>query len=147
MRVVLLVAMAHSGAAACLIGGSVVAADTGKPIAAARLLAEPRSGKAAILRRGDDRGTFCFDNLEPGKYRLTVERAGYSIFVYGARPGASSGIDLDVDGSTAGAALKRQMVRSGSIEGLVLEGAGEPLEHAQVKLWTKTWDRDETALG
>jgi uncharacterized GH25 family protein len=54
--------------AACLISGTVVDAETGKPLAGTKVLAKPsgKENKAAILRLTDPHGAFCFERLEAG---------------------------------------------------------------------------------
>ena len=70
---------ARAGRADCLIQGHVVDADTGKPIAGARVLAKPRPRltKPAIQRFSDAQGAFCFDALDGQHYQLAADRAGY----------------------------------------------------------------------
>jgi hypothetical protein len=139
----LLFALALPASADCLIHGTVTDADTGETLSAGRVLAKPvQEAKAAILRVTDAHGSFCFDRLDAGEYTLMVQRPGYVPFVYGARPGATEGIVLPVDGVTAAPSLKLPLTQAASISGTVLDSAGEPIEAAGVKLLRKAWDRN-----
>jgi hypothetical protein len=79
----LAVAIAAQSAGSGVITGRVVEAGTNAPVADARVrlsaAARPTPGQIPQVREatsGPD-GAFRFEGLEPGPYRLTVQKAGF----------------------------------------------------------------------
>lgn len=139
----LLLALAPPSAAVCLIRGTVLDADSGKPLPKTRVFAKPRpdTAKPSILHWTDQQGAFCFERLDPGVYEVVVDRPGYIAALYGARPGGEQGMLLTVDGETELPLLTLKLTRSATIAGIVLDANGEPREGAHVELDRKGWDK------
>ena len=72
-------------------------------------------------------GSFRFDTLEPGRYSLLGECAGYHQQQYGSRPGSWNGIDISVDDGEQISNLVFTMSPPGSIAGRITREDGGPL--------------------
>jgi hypothetical protein len=138
----LLLATCATLPAACVIGGTVVDADTAKPLPHARVFARPfgAEGTPAVLHLADAQGAFCFEQLAPGTYEVVLEKAGYLASVYGARPGSDDGILFHVK-QTELPPLTIRMLAGAAIGGTVLDPDGAPLADANVQLSRKIWDK------
>src|SRR5207248_6712134 len=67
------------------IAGTVVTADTGKPVKRARVLAtavELPGGRAALT---DERGSYELNDLPSGRYSIAVSKTGFITLSYGQR--------------------------------------------------------------
>jgi Carboxypeptidase regulatory-like domain len=132
--------MAHAGAAGCLIRGTVVDFESGKPVAKAKVYAKPEGKPAAILRITDDQGAFCFDLLDAAAYQVVADHFGYLPALFGARPGDEDGMPVKVDEAGELPPLVLKMIHAASIAGVALHANGEPLDGADVELSRKGWD-------
>ncbi len=72
--------------------------------------------------------------LEPGSYRLWVERAGFARQVYGSHSPQGDGSVLTVAAGEHVRDLNLSMVPFGAIAGRVLDEEGEPLEGAGIQV-------------
>jgi Carboxypeptidase regulatory-like domain len=87
----------------CSVEGRVVNAITGEPIRRASVLlmrSDPVPGETgpptSFSTQSDSSGQFAMKDIEPGKYRLTVNRNGYVAFTYGARGPMQLGTTLSL---------------------------------------------------
>lgn len=134
--------------AACLISGTVADSTMGKPLPNSKVYAKRQNNKnVSILHLTNDEGRFCFENLEPDRYQVVVDRAGYLTTVHGGKPGAKEGMPLSVDGKSEVPPLTFRLLRTAAISGTLLDATGEPREGVRVELdrkaWDKGWRRDE----
>jgi len=131
---------------ACLIGGTVLDAETARPLPRVRVFARPADShhKPSILRLTNAQGAFCFDRLAPDAYQLVAERAGYLRAVYGARPGHTDGIPLRVEEPRELPPVTLKMIGGAVLAGTVVDDRGQPVDGAQVELAQKIWDRTWT---
>jgi hypothetical protein len=136
----LALASARSGWA-CVLRGTVLDAETGRPVAA-KVFAKPHADwvKPAILRSTGEDGAFCFERLEAGVYEVVADRAGYLPALYGARPGGEEGLPLSIDGKNELALLTLRLTRSATIAGMALDARGEPSAGSRVLLSRKVWN-------
>jgi protocatechuate 3,4-dioxygenase beta subunit len=108
----------------CAIEGRVTNAVTGEPL---RRVALALSGPGRVITaESDENGRFVFQGLNPGRYALTADRAGYAKHTYGARGSATSGTPLVL---VAGQQMKDiffKMAPAALISGRVLDEDGEP---------------------
>ena len=106
--------------------GRVVEEGTNAPVAGARVVFVFR-GRSRLQTETDRDGRYTFDELEPGPYRMTVQKAGY----------------VPLDGSTiptlwvvAGQAAEVMTVslqKGGVITGRILDSLGEPMVDISVR--------------
>ena len=142
----LLLASGTAISGACVIGGTVREADTGKPLPHTRVFAKPIGKTTAILSGTNAEGAFCFEKLVAGTYEVVAEKAGYLVALYGARPGGDDGIPFEVDGRTAIPPLTIRMLAGATIAGTVMDAEGRPLTRTvqlSRKVWEKRWTTDE----
>jgi Carboxypeptidase regulatory-like domain len=79
----------------------------------------------------DNDGRFALTNLDPGRYTISVRKAGYVPTTYGARHAGEPPIGVDVEGGgTAG--INVRLARSAGISGRIVDQFGEPVEGALV---------------
>lgn len=102
-----------------------------------------RTGTTAQQRSTDSDGAYRFDDLLPGTYRLTFERAGYRTHYYvsstasTADPAAAGSVTL-ADQQTVAAAhgFLTQMTRS-QMGGTVMTKDGTPIKDATIRVFTR----------
>ncbi len=127
------------------VTGSVVALN-GEPVrkAVMRLQGQPPSNYTAST--GDD-GKFAFEDVAPGRYTLSAEKAGFILQRYGARSSTAAATPLIL---TAGQDLKNisiQMTPQGVISGRVSDADGDPSPNTLVQLQRYTYARGRRQLS
>jgi hypothetical protein len=114
--------------APCVIGGSVMDDDTGKPVERARVIAQGMS--YSLLRLTNAEGGFCFNQLTPSNYHIVVQKTGYSDVRHPVTLAVESDIPLKP--------LAIRMTRYGGLSGTVLDAEGELLPGATVTVFQRT---------
>ena len=119
------------------IAGRVVEDGTNTPIGDARVMvmvmmtAPPAAGQRPPepyqANTGSD-GTFRFEGMPPGRYRISAQKAGYASPGLGSPPPALVVLQAGGPGASQVIALQR----GGVIAGRVLSPAGEPMADARV---------------
>jgi hypothetical protein len=123
---------AEPGKSAASLAGKVVSQTTGNPLKKTNLLLRPAGDGKALSAETDDQGAFSFPTVEPGRYTLTGDRAGYAKQPYGARGSSSTGAVLTL---TAGQEMKDlvfKLVPNAVVSGRVLDEDGDPMGKAAV---------------
>ncbi len=140
--------------ATCVVEGVVLAQDTGEPLRKASVILMtagerggppggvplPRLGQAVsrgrvrpIVARTDETGRFRLANIEPGSYRLVVERAGYVRREYGQRSANRPGTVLELRPGQQLRDLLFRLERAAVITGRVYDREGELMAGVQVQ--------------
>jgi protocatechuate 3,4-dioxygenase beta subunit len=126
---------ALTGPASWSITGTVVSATTGTPLDRADVTLStpgPRGTQIAESVTAEN-GSFRFDHLQPGKYKLQASRRGYIAAGYQEHDGFFTGIvagpDLDSED------LRLQLFSTAIIAGTITDESGEPIGGAQVHLY------------
>lgn len=113
--------------------GKAVNSVTNEPIRKANIqLQAPEMGRQGIAAVTDNDGNFVFENLDPGNYRMTGEKAGFVRSTFGTRSSMSMGGTIAVG---AGAEVKDIVIKitpAAVISGRILDEEGEPLEGVSV---------------
>jgi hypothetical protein len=114
------------------IAGSIVGAESGQPVRFAKVTLGSIAGDKQVLT--DDSGTFAFEGLRPGTYKLQVSKPGYLATAYGQlRPGTNTlGRDIVLRERERLDRLVVQLSHGGSISGSVRDDRGEPAYRATV---------------
>lgn len=135
-----------SGPASWTISGTVVSAATGTPLDRAEVsLSTPglRGSQIAESITLED-GSFRFDHLQAGRYRIEASRRGYITGGYQEHDGFSTAIvtgpHLDSQG------VRLQILPTAIIGGVVTDDSGEPIGGAQVHLYRQNQDAGESKI-
>jgi protocatechuate 3,4-dioxygenase beta subunit len=134
------------------VEGTVTNSETGLPVAKAevtlRSTVMPGAGSGSAAGGGvsggmgmpsmppattastDERGVFRFLGVAPGRYSVTVQRAGYVVATGAAMPGA-----ITVSGGQTVKDIALRLAPQGVIAGKVLDEDGEPVANAMVRAW------------
>lgn len=114
------------------IAGSIVGAESGQPVRFAKVTLGSIAGDKQVLT--DDTGTFAFEGLRAGTYKLQVSKPGYLATAYGQlRPGTNTlGRDITLRERERIDRLVIQLSHGGSISGVVRDDRGEPAYRATV---------------
>jgi Carboxypeptidase regulatory-like domain len=118
------------------IGGTVVNAITGAPLARANIsLADTRNRARMVSVLSSDNGHFEFTELGEGKYSLQGSRGGYLTSSYEQHEQFSTAIVTGAAFATDNLVLR--LMPMATILGHVLDEAGEPARDAQVRLFVE----------
>jgi hypothetical protein len=119
-----------------------VASAAGEPLknATLKLQGQPSTGNSGVASQAlvysassDAQGGFTFQDLEPGRYTLSSERAGYLRANYSASfNGNNASLDLTSGQSITGIAIK--MTPQALISGRITNEDGEPYPNVNVQL-------------
>lgn len=135
-----------SGPTSYSISGVVVNATTGTPLDRAEMtLSTPgiRGTTLDTTLTGED-GSFRFDHLQAGRYRLQASRRGYLTAGYQEHDGFFTGI---VTGANlAGDGLRFELFPTAIIGGIVTDDAGEPVGGADVHLYRQDQSSGESKV-
>lgn len=119
----------------CWIEGTVVRVGTNEPLRKARISLERAEsrGQPAAAVVSDASGKFILKEVDPGRYRLNVERNGYVRQQYGQRGPGQPGAILTLEPGRRLRDLIFKMVPSAAIAGRVFDEDGEPVPWVQVQ--------------
>ncbi len=130
------------------ISGVVVDASSGQPLRKVIVtLADAGRDQARLLT--DDRGRFLFRGLPPGeRYTLLAAKLGYVNGQHGGRYGRNPRPVVLTAGQWFPEA-RIELVRFGSISGIVVDEASEPVVGAFVRVLTQMWisGRQQWTMG
>ncbi|MDX2268959.1 MAG: carboxypeptidase regulatory-like domain-containing protein [Bryobacter sp.] len=132
-----------------VLRGKAVHALTGEPVRRATVTLQtiptPKPGSAPVfvgppqgksVTSGTD-GSFVFEELEEGSYRLYAEKAGFVRTSYGASSPNSAGTPLKLISGGELKDLSLRMLPGATVAGMVVDEEGEPLERLQVMVLRK----------
>jgi hypothetical protein len=121
-------------AASGRIAGTIVDADSGRPVRFAAVSITASSTEMALVT-GDD-GAFSFDWLPAGSYTLRVSKRGYLDTAYGqSRPGTDTvGRRIALANREAVERLVIPLSHGGSVSGVVRDDHGDPIYKANVRV-------------
>jgi hypothetical protein len=116
------------------IAGTVVSSLTGTPLAQARVsIADTRNRANMLWMVTNESGRFEFDQIPPGKYSLVGAKRGFLTAAYEQHEQFSTAIVTGTEFVTTNLVLR--LTPMASIEGRVLDEAGEPVRQGQVTLY------------
>ena len=139
-----LLAAIPAGAQTCSLRGTVVDRASGKAIAKARVFA---AGSSAFLRTSNERGDFCFENLDAGMYQVAAEKTGYLRAWNNGKPGSVQGQPVNV-AVVRSVTLRIEMTARAILAGTVVDRNSEPIPDVEVEVFirSKRDPDDETVL-
>ncbi len=116
------------------IAGTVVNAATGMPLAQARIsISDTKNRANTIWMVTAEDGRFEFDRVPAGKYSLVGAKRGFLTGAYEQHEQFSTAIVTGTEFDTT--KLMLRLTPMGSIEGKVVDEAGEPVRQGQVTLY------------
>ena len=125
----------------CAVEGQVVNSVTGEPIRRASILlmrTDPVPGQTgpptSYSTQSNSAGQFAMKDIEPGKYRLTVNRNGYVTLTYGSRGPMRPGTTLSLIRQQHMTDLTLKLTPQAVITGRILDDEREPVVNARVML-------------
>jgi len=107
---------------------------------------QPGQPPVSYSETTDNAGKFVFDDVNPGRYMLSAEKAGFITARYGARSNTLIATPLNL---TAGSEMKDlaiKMTSQGVIAGKVLDQDGDPVVSAQVQVMRYAYARGRKQL-
>ncbi len=124
----------------CAIEGRVLNAATGEPLKKANLTLRRTDVTPNMMTpptsygtSTDEGGGFAMKDLDPGKYRLYVNRTGFVSTEYGARGPMRQGATLSLDPGQRLQGLAFRLTPHAVITGRVVDEDGEPVANVQVQ--------------
>lgn len=117
------------------IGGVVVDASSGAAVSRCEVTLLASGDEPSVIGKisTDVHGSFRFDGLAQGTYRLEASRRGYIANAYQGHDGFATGIVTGPDQDTTH--LRFPLTAFGTIDGTISDDNGDPVEDAQVHLF------------
>jgi protocatechuate 3,4-dioxygenase beta subunit len=133
----------------CSVEGQLVNAATGEPVTKANitLWGTGTARDQRYVTTTTAAGRFAVPDMEPGKYRMSASKRGYSVTAYGARAGGSSGTTLSLDPGQHLSDVVWRIAPQAVITGRVLDVDGEPSPNIQVSLLQYRFVRGKRQLA
>jgi protocatechuate 3,4-dioxygenase beta subunit len=117
------------------VEGIVIRADTREPLKKAwvtvRMVEGPGKSSGVLT---DATGRFELTDIEPGRYRLRVERNGYVSQAYGQQGPRMPGTILSISPGQTVRDIQVAMIASGVLSGHIYDDDAEPVVNAQVSV-------------
>jgi hypothetical protein len=111
----------------------VLAADNGRPIRRARVLAtapQLPQGRGTLT---DEAGAFALTGLPEGRYTLTVSKTGFITLAYGQRRPLQAGTPLQLGATQELTGIEFRLPRGSVITGRIFDETGEPVPGTSVR--------------
>ncbi len=115
------------------ISGRVVAADTGTPIRRAQININSRDAGFNRVVATDGDGRYELATLPAGRYRLSVNKAGYVALEYGQARPFEAGKPLDIIAGQVLDKIDFSLPRGSAITGRITDEFGDPITDVQVQ--------------
>lgn len=129
----------------CMLAGTVVNAASGEPIRKAHVeivrdgSSQNPMGQGYAVDAGPD-GSFRFDGIEPGSYRLSGEHAGFIHTELGTKGSAwGQGTRLTLKPGDEMKGVKLALTPQAVISGRVVDEDGDPVQGALLQLQQRIW--------
>jgi hypothetical protein len=125
---------AETGVIQTKIAGTVVGSTTGAPLAQTRVsIADTKNRANMRWMITNESGRFEFDRIPPGKYSLVGAKRGFLTGAYEQHEQFSTAIVTGTEFATTQLVLR--LTPMASIEGKVVDEAGDPVRQGQVTLY------------
>ncbi len=126
------------------IEGLVVSARTGEPLRKAGVsLRQVQGREPRYATSTDASGHFIQRDIEPGRYRLWVERNGYVRQEYGQRAANRPGTILTLQPGQYLRDIVLRLIPTGAITGRVYDEAGELIEGSRIRALRQSYERNQ----
>lgn len=139
---------------AARVSGRIIAADTGKPVRRASIVIAREGGPDPRLlgpgsygtSSGDD-GMWQVEALQPGRYHITVSKAGYVATQYGQRHPRERARLIDIRPGTTLEHIDVRLPKAGAIAGRIVDDNGEPVSPGMVTAMQVRYVNGERTLA
>jgi len=130
--------------------GRVLNQNTGEPVRKANLhlrmlqalgMGAVQPDMSMYVVASDAEGKFVFDDLDPGRYTLSADRAGYVRQTYGARSSNSGGTNLTLDSGQEMKDIVFKLVPQATISGKVTDEDGDLINGGFVQVLRSSYTR------
>jgi hypothetical protein len=116
------------------IAGRVLTADTGRPVARARVFINAAEVPGGRGTQTDADGTYEFTELPAGRYTVNVSKTGFITLSYGQRRPLQAGTPLQLaDGQQLGG-IDFRLPRGSVIAGHLMDESGDPMPGISVQV-------------
>src|SRR5688572_15248876 len=115
-----------------VLRGRVTAADTGRPLRRAQVVAAITGVQTRHTTSTNVRGEFELRDLPAGRYTLTVTRSGYLPWEYGRRHPGEPGTPIDLGDGETRDKLDFSLPRASTISGRIIDETGEAVAGVSV---------------
>ena len=132
-------------AGSSVIAGRVVAADTGRALRHARVVAG--GGGRPHAASTDEQGRYRITGLTAGSYTVTAAKSGFVDGAFGQRRSSGAGTPVELTDGQQTANIDIKLARGGVVTGHVLDEEGEPLARAVVTVLRQQYVRGQKQLA
>ena len=124
------------------IRGRVVRQGDGATVSGAEVLLRTATGASVVGRTLTDAGgRYEFPGLEPGAYTVAASRRGYAPLQFGQRRPGDPAERIAVESGEVIDGIALALPGGGALEGRVIDGRGEPVAGAIVRVLRQEWVR------
>jgi len=127
-----------------VIAGRVVAADTGRALRHARVVAG--GGGRPHAASTDEQGRYRITGLTAGSYIVSAAKSGFVDGAFGQRRSSGTGTPVELADAQQAANIDIKLARGGIVTGHVLDEEGEPLARAVVTVLRQQYVRGQKQL-
>ena len=131
----------------CVLEGTVRNSVTRTAIGKASIHLIPVDGSAGYKGTTSAAGTFHFEGIESGTYRIQVERAGYRDSQFAAIQSGWAGAILHFSAGQKLSGAEILLTPYGGIRGKITGPDGEPLRGVRVSAIEQTWQRGKRSYA
>ena len=119
------------------IRGRIVSAETGQPLARARvaLLSAVTPGRPLMTTSTNSQGNYDLRDVPPGSYFVAATRSGYLELQYGQRRARERGLSVEVKQGESIGRIDIALARGGVVAGHVVDENGEPYAGVMITVW------------
>ncbi len=121
----------------CSLEGTVVSAVSGEPLSKATVVIEGIApDNAGVIFRADTEttGAFALRNIDPGRYRMHAQRAGFVDQAYGTKPANRRGTPLALQPGMAIKDVAFKLTPQGVVTGRIITPDAEPIANVAISL-------------
>jgi Carboxypeptidase regulatory-like domain len=132
----------------CSVQGRVVNAVSGEAVKKAEIVLSWRESQEnqSYTTTTSTSGWFAMQDIEPGRYRLSVTKRGYAHLVYGAHGAQRPGAALSLDPGQRLADIVLRMSPQAVIAGRVVDEDGDPAPNIQLQLLRYSYRKGKRKL-
>jgi hypothetical protein len=116
------------------IAGRVLTADTGRPVARARVFINAAEVPGGRGTQTDADGTYEFTELPAGRYTVNVSKTGFISLSYGQRRPLQAGTPLQLADAQQLSGIDFRLPRGSVIAGHVMDETGDPMPGISVQV-------------